>query len=176
MLRFLPTCYWGMAGVLLPLLIREAAGTNTAVAWYLTGSSILASLSQMAVGQAVDRWGFRVPTLGAFVALVLGIGGLALSAQHLWGLYAFGMLAACGAWSLSTLTPTLLAQVTDAGERGRVLGFLQLLWNAGMILGALIGGALVEIVVGMPFLIAAVLNVVALGLAYRFLHLAAKQK
>jgi predicted MFS family arabinose efflux permease len=54
-----------------------------------------------------------------------------------------------------------------------VLGTLNLLWNVGMMTGALIGGALVEVAVGLPFLVAALLNMGAVFLAVSFFRLVA---
>ena len=174
MLRFLPTCYWGMANVLIPLLIKAQAGSNTIVAVYATVSMIIASLAQIITGRAADRWGRRVPTLAAFGALTAGTLGLTLFARTLWGLYAFGILAASAAWSLSTLIPSLVAEASTDAERGRVFGFLHLLWNAGMIVGALIGGALLDIATGLPFAVATLLNLVAIALALTFFRLIAR--
>ena len=175
LLRFLPTCYYGMATVLIPLLINRTARSKTAVAWYATLSLITASLAQVLVGRAADRWGRRGPTLVAFGVLVISAVGLAGSAAHLWSFYTFGVLEACAAWSLSTLTPCLVSDATAVEERGRVLGTLNLLWNVGMMAGALIGGALVEIAVGLPFFVAAWLNLGAIMLAAFFFRLPAVQ-
>jgi MFS family permease len=178
LLRFLPTCYWGMATVLIPLLINRMAGSKTAVALYATISQIMASLAQILVGRAADRWGRRWPTLAAFGTLIVSAIGLAASGRtltraHLWSFYVFGILGACAAWSLSTLTPCLVSDATATEERGRVLGTLNLLWNVGMMTGALIGGALVEVAVGLPFLVAALLNMGAVFLAVSFFRLVA---
>ena len=176
LLRLLPTCYWGMASVLIPLLINRMAGSKTAVALYATISQILASLAQMLVGRAADRWGRRWPTLVAFGTLVFSAIGLASFATHLWSFYTFGVLGACAAWSLSTLMPCLVSDATPIEERGRVLGTLHLLWNVGMMVGSLLGGALVEVAAGLPFFIAALLNLGAVVLAVSFFRLVAPQE
>jgi len=164
-----------MATVLIPLLINRTARSKTAVAWYATLSLITASLAQVLAGRAADRWGRRGPTLVAFGVLVISAVGLAGSAAHLWSFYTFGVLEACAAWSLSTLTPCLVSDATAVEERGRVLGTLNLLWNVGMMVGALLGGALVEIAVGLPFFVAAWLNLGAIMLAAFFFRLPAVQ-
>jgi len=168
LLRFLPTCYWGMVMTLMPLLIKRSAGDNTAVGLYSTVSLIAAALTQLFVGRAADRWGRRIPTLAMLAGVVTAALGLALSAPRLWGLYGFGILGACSAWSLSTLMPSLVADAIVPIERSRALGFVHLAWNAGMILGSLLGGALLDMAVGLPFFIVALLNGGAWLLAYRF--------
>ncbi len=168
LLRFLPTCYYGMISVLNPLLINRLAGTKTAVALYVTLSSILATLAQAAVGWAADRWGSRRPTLAAYSALVAAIVGQGLFARRLWSYYTFGLLGIAAAWSLSTLMPLLVAAATPTEERGRALGALEMLWSLAMIGGSMIGGALLEIAMGLPFAVVAGLNLAAIAVAVSF--------
>jgi MFS family permease len=176
LVRFLPTCYYGMAVVMNPLLINRMAGNKTAVSLYATLSLILATLAQMVTGRAADRWGRRRPTLVAFGVLLISIVGQASFATHLWSFYTFGVLGICAAWSLATLLPSLVSDAAAAEERGRVLGMLEVLWNVGMMVGALIGGTLVEIALGLPFFVAAVLNLGAIVLAVSFFRLVALQE
>jgi len=176
LLRFLPTCYYGMASVLNPLLINRRAGNKTAVALYATLSLVLATLAQMVAGRAADWWGRRRPTLVAFGVLLVSIVGQASLTTYLWSFYTFGVLGICAAWSLATLLPCLVSDATAAEERGRVLGMLEALWNVGMMVGALIGGTLVEVAMGLPFFVTAVLNVGAIVLAVSFFRLVAPQE
>jgi len=175
MLRFLPTCYYGMTMVLLPLLVKRYSGSNTVVALYTTIMLIVASLAQIIAGRAADRWGRRTPTLIAYSTVLAGsVGGIFFS-DTLWGIYVFGILGVSAAWALSTLMPTLVADAAPVEEHGRIFGFLHLLWNGGMIVGALIGGALVEIAVGLPFAITTLSNVGVLALAGLFFRLVNRQ-
>jgi MFS family permease len=176
LLRFLPTCYYGMASVLNPLLINRAAGSKTAVAAYATSSLVMATLAQMVAGQAADRWGRRRPTLVTFGVLIFAILGQAAFAAHLWSFYTFGVLGICAAWSLSTLMPCLVSDATTVEERGRVLGTLDLLWNVGMMVGSMIGGALVGIALGLPFFVTGLLNLGAITLAVYFFRLITSQQ
>ncbi len=168
LLRFLPTLYWGMATLLLPLLINDITGRKTAVALYVTASLILASLSQLVAGYFADRVGSRSPTLIAFSVLTGSILGLALYAEELWGLYLFGILSAAAAWALSTLMPSLVARTSRPQEAGRILGFLVFLWNIAMMVGALIGGMLVTLHPSLPFLLAGLASLGALLIARSF--------
>ncbi len=161
LLRFLPTCYYGVM-TLLPLLIKQQGGSNATVAGYVAVSSIFASLAQLVAGRSADRWGVRIPTQIAFAAILTAICGTILTAQSVWGLYVFGTLGIGAAWSLSTLLPGMVTSAAEPAIRGRVFGLLHLLWTAAMICGTLLGGALLETDVRLPFLIVGVLNVVAL--------------
>jgi MFS family permease len=167
-LRFLPTFYWGMALILLPLLLVAAGASKTTVALYATVSQVCACAGQILVGRIADRHGPKGVTVATFCLLVISILGTALAASRLWGLFVCGTLGTTAAWSLSTLMPTLVARVTERHERGRVLGWVHLWWNLGMILGSLAGGVLYRWGAGWPFFLAALLNLVAIVLVFAF--------
>ena len=79
-----------------------------------------------------------------------------------------GVNRRAAAWSLSTLLPTLVSLVAETHERGRILGFAHLFWNAAMILSALTGGLLFKAGSGLPFLLGAGGNAVAVVLVFSF--------
>ena len=171
MLRFLPTSYWGVASVFIPLWIYGQTESVSLVAWYGTVSQVTASLAQWLAGRVSDRVGRRAPTLASLAVLLLSIVALALAGRHLWGIYVFGTLGACAAWSMSALMPGLASDVANAQERGRVLGLLHLLWNGGMLVGALIGGLLFEWAAEAPFWASAAFGVAALAFGVRLFRL-----
>ncbi len=174
LLRFLPTCYYGVT-TLFPLLIKQQSGSNAAVAGYVTGSMIFASLAQLVAGRMADRQGVRLPTQIAFSAILLAVVGTIFTAQSIWGLYIFGTLGVSAAWALSTLLPGLVTRAAEPEIRGRVFGMLQLLWTIAMALGALIGGSLLDVDFRLPFAIVGVLNIAALILTRAFFQMTAPQ-
>jgi MFS family permease len=167
-MRFLPTLAYGVATVFLPLLLADAGASKTVVAAYVTVSQAVASLAQVVVGRAADRWGGRWPTVLVYAALIASTLGTGLLARSLWGVFAFGTAAAAAAWSLSTLLPGWVAHVTMAAERGRVLGWIHLWWNVAMMLGSMLGGALYDRLPGFAFLLTGALNVFSVPLAFVF--------
>lgn len=175
LLRFLPTCYYGVM-TLIPLLIKQQSGSNIAVAWYVTGSSIFASLAQLLAGRVADRYGVRLPTQIAFGAILLAIVGTIFTGESIWGLYIFGSLGIGAAWALSTLLPGLVTRATEPEIRGRVFGMLHLLWSFAMALGTLLGGNFLEINLGVPFVIVGVLNIIALFLTIPFFQMTAPKE
>ena len=170
-MRFLPTFYWGMALVLIPLLLNDAGATKTEIALYAAASQVIAALAQIATGRTADRRGVRGPTLGVLTALTAGILGIAAAPRQAAALYLFGTLTTAAAWSLSTLLPLWTARVAEPQERGRVLGWVHLWWNAAMIAGSMAGGALIQQWISLPFLIAGALNLAAIPLAIAFFRL-----
>jgi MFS family permease len=173
LMRFLPTFAYGMAGVLIPLLLDSAGATKTTIALYATISQVVAAAAQLLSGRAADRarevrGHVRGPTLVVLALFVAGVFGLAATPGLVPGLFVFGTLAIAAAWSLSTLLPLWVARVTPSPERGRVLGWIHLWWNAAMMAGAMVGGAMVERWPSAPFVIAGVLNLGTIGLAMVF--------
>jgi MFS family permease len=158
LIRFLPTCYYGMSGVLIPLLIYARTGTKISVAAFATTSQVLAMLAQLITGRAADRIGPRVPTLIAMGGVAAAALGQAIFAEQPWGLFAFGCLGMASAWSLSTMMLVLVSGAAASDEQGRVLGALHLVWNLAMVLGAMVGGLLVEVRAGLPFAVAFLLG------------------
>jgi MFS family permease len=152
-------------------LLRDAGADVMGIALYATLSQVLAALAQAAAGRAADRLSLKGATLVVVVSLWLSIAGLGLFSRSLWGVSAFGALSTAAAWSLSVLIPSLVARAAASHERGRVLGWVHLWWNLGMVLGALAGGALIGWRPGAPFWLAAAVNLVTLAMAARFFQL-----
>jgi len=173
MLRFLPTCFWGMAVLLIPLLLSAAGASKSTIALYATISQVCASVGQVAVGRAADRLSCKWVTVGVFSLSVASILGLALFPDRLDSLFALGTLSTTTAWSLSTLMPSLVARGSEPQVRGRVLGWVHLWWNLGMVVGSMAGGVLYRVMPGLPFLVAGGLNAVALTLVFLFFRLVA---
>jgi len=168
-IRFLPTIYYAMLGVLIPLLINRVAGNKSTVALYASASLIVASTAQLAAGRAADRFGRRGPALIGFGTLMLSALGLAAFADELWGLFAFGVLGNAAAWALAALMFCLVSDGVVRAEHGRVFGLLHASWSAAMIAGSLLGGALLRVGVGLPFLVGGLLNGAAVFLVLAYL-------
>jgi MFS family permease len=167
-LRFLPTFCYGMAMVFVPLQLKNAGATNPLIALFATASSLFATLAQLLVGRIADRASWKAPTAAAYA--LLAASSLAIGARpgSLLTVFACGTVGIGAAWSLSTLLPTLVSKVTAASERGRVLGYVHLFWNAAMILSSLAGGYLFETGRGLPLLSGGVASLCAIALLPAF--------
>jgi MFS family permease len=163
-LRSLPTIFYGMLTVLIPLLINSLTGSKLMVAVYGTTNLIVASAAQLLVGKASDRWGARLPTLTAYAAIVLSGLGLAASSSMVWGLFVFGVIGIAAAWSLSTLMYVWVNDGVSKADQPSTFGLLHAVWSLSMISGSLLGGWLVSSMPGLPFLVGGLLNVGSLFL------------
>jgi len=170
-LRFLPTFYYGMALLLIPLLLNDSGASAGTVALYAMVSQAMASLGQVVAGRAADRFGSKGPTLVVFTVLVISILSTGVFFDSLLAVLICGILGITAAWSLSTLMPTLVARATVVAERGRVLGWVHLWWNLGMILGSMLGGAAYALGAGLPFFVAGFANLCAVALALLFFRM-----
>ena len=169
-LRFIPTFYWGMATLLIPLLIYRATQSTVAAATYASVSLLAAAACQLATGRVIDKVGYRIPVLTTICLLTLAAVLSAMFATSVSGLFLAGVLGAAAAWSLATTIPGLVRTVAGEAEQGRVLGLTELVWSLAMVSGNLAGGQLVEFDAGYPFWIAAVLLLPAILVAWRLFH------
>jgi MFS family permease len=167
-LRCLPTFFYGMLVVLIPLLLNQLSGSKVLVAAYGTTNLVVASLAQLAAGRAADRWGARGPSLAAYCVLIAAGLGLALSAGTVWGLYAFGVLGIAAAWSLSTMMFLWVNDGVARGDHPPTFGLLHAVWSLSMIAGSLFGGWFVARLPGLPFLIGGLANLASLFLVFGY--------
>jgi MFS family permease len=158
-LRGLPTLFYGMLTVLIPLLINDLSGNKVTVAAYGTTTLIVASAAQLLAGRAADRWGAHRPTLVAYAALIVSGLGLFLGAGSVEGLFIFGVLGIAAAWSLSTLMYVWVADGIPRDEHPSTFGLLHAVWSLCMIGGSILGGWLVRVTPGLPFLVLGLINI-----------------
>jgi MFS family permease len=152
-LRGLPTLFYGMLIVLIPLSINQLAQSKVTVAAYGTTSLIVASAAQLLAGKAADRWGAFRPTLVAYVILILTGLCLFLGANSLLAVFLFGVLGIAAAWSLSTLMYIWVSDGIPKEDHPATFGLLHAVWSLCMIGGAMLGGWLVRFAPGLPFLV-----------------------
>jgi MFS family permease len=157
-MRSLPTIFYGMLVVLIPLLLNTLSGSKVMVAAYGTATLVVASIAQLLAGRAADRWGARRPTLIAYSIIILAGLGLAASAGTVWGLFAFGVIGVAAAWSLSALMYVWVGDGIPKPEHPATFGLLHAVWSLSMITGSVLGGWFVPAAPGLAFLIAGLLN------------------
>lgn len=167
-LRSLPTIFYGVLMVLVPLLLNELSGSKVLVAAYGTTNLVVASAAQLLAGRSADRWGARVPGLAAYGALIAAGLGLSLTAGTVWGLFGFGVLGIAAAWALATLQYVWVSDGVAKDDHPATFGLLHAVWSLSMITGSVLAGWFAAWLPGMPFLIAGLLNAGSLVLILAF--------
>lgn len=167
-MRSLPTIFYGVLTVLIPLLIHDLTNSKVTVALYGTITLILASGAQLLAGRAADRWGAQRPTSVAYCLLMLSGIGLAVFSGEVWGLFVFGVLGNASAWSLSTMMYVWVNDGIAKEEHPATFGLLHAVWSLSMVSGSLLAGWSASILQGLSFLAPALANFAALFLMGSF--------
>ncbi|MEE2658633.1 MAG: MFS transporter [Candidatus Latescibacterota bacterium] len=151
-LRLCITGFWGMASLLLPLLVFRVSGSAGIAAYYGAVSLAFACACQLLTGALRDRYGRNAPLLVSALGIVVSACGLTLSLNSVIGLFVWGTALTSTAWAVSVLVPGLIDEVAGKTEKSRLVGLGHMVWSTAMVGGSLLGGWLVEIDSRLPFL------------------------
>ena len=152
-LRFAITSFWGMATLVLPLLIFRVSGSVSTAAFYGAVSLASAAVCQLLTGLIRDRWGRTVPLIGSALGIMASAACLTYSTESVRGLFLFGTTLTATAWAVSTLVPALIDEVAGVEEKNRLVGLGHMVWSSAMVTGSLAGGILVEMGTHLPFVV-----------------------
>lgn len=155
-IRLTITSFWGMATLVLPLLVYRASQSASTAAYYGAVSLAVAAAGQLLTGLLRDRLGRTGPLIVSSLGIVVSSACLALYVDSIPGLFVFGTLLTATAWAVSTLIPALIAEVAIEGEKNRLIGLGHMVWSASMVTGSIVGGILVEIGPHLPFVLGVV--------------------
>jgi len=168
-----------------PFYLARALGLDAgSVGLVLSAGPLVAAMTGVPAGRAVDRFGAPRTTLAGLLGIVAGAVGLSMmpAAAGVVG-YVVPIVVITGHYALfQTANNTAVLADVDAGERGVVSGLLNLSRNLGLITGASVMGSVfarasgaadvaaadpAALAAGMraTFVVAAVLVVVALAVA-----------
>jgi MFS family permease len=165
-LRLSITGFWGMASFLLPLLVYRVSNDPSTTAYFTALSLAVACGGQLLTGVLRDRYGRFWPLLIPAAGIVLSAALLGVYTKSLMGLFVFGTALTTTAWAVSTLVPSLIAEVASPEEKSRLVGLGHMAWSTAMVGGSLAGGLLVEIDASLPFFIGAAMAAVGTSCAF----------
>lgn len=157
----------GLIFPILPSLLRDVTGVSD-VAPYVGILAALYALMQFVFAPVLGALSDRI---GRRPVLLISLGGAAVDylflafAPHLWMLFAGRAVAGL----TGANTSVAAAYITDISAdelRARRFGLLNAMFGAGFIVGPILGGALGDYWLRLPFLAAAALNGLNLLLAY----------
>ncbi|HEY8617557.1 TCR/Tet family MFS transporter [Phenylobacterium sp.] len=152
---------FGIMIPILPNLIREMTGGDTAAAseWnvlFATTWGVMQLFFGPMLGMLSDRYGRRPVLLLSLAGL--GVDFLFMAfAPNLWWLFVGRVLNGATAASFSTAN-AYLADVTPPERRAKVFGWMGSAFSFGFLIGPVLGGALGEYDLRLPFLAAAALT------------------
>ena len=153
----------------MPRIVGQLGGL-TLYSWVFSAFLLTQTAATVVFGRLADVYGRRPMLLaGIGVFLVASIAcGLARSME---ALVAFRLLQGVGAGAIQPVAQTVVGDLYDAEERGRVQGALASVWACASLLGPLVGALLVEHV-GWPwiFWVNIPFGLLAAGLFIRNLH------
>jgi MFS family permease len=152
-MRYSITSFWGMVGLVMPLLVYRVSDSEAMAAYYAAVSLAVAAVGQLFTGYMRDRYGQFWPFLIAASGVALSALCLVLFWHSLTGLFIFGTALTTMAWAVSTLLPGMINEVAGPEEKNRMVGLGHMVWSAAMVSGSLIGGVLLEIDPAVPFLV-----------------------
>ena len=145
-MRYMITSFWGMATLLLPLLVSRVGDSISMAAYFAAVSLSVAAGCQLLAGFLGDRY-------GRFWPLMISAGGVVLSGfclgmwwDSLTGLFVFGTALTGTAWAVSTLVPGLINAVATSEEKNRLVGLGHTIWSSAMVSGSILGGLLQTLV------------------------------
>jgi EmrB/QacA subfamily drug resistance transporter len=126
----------------LPTIVGELGGVQH-LSWVITAYMLAATASTPIWGKISDLYG-RKPLFCAAIVVFLAGSVLSGVAQSMGQLIAFRALQGLGAGGLMTLAMTIVADIVEPRERGRYMGYTQVVFLAASVVGPLVGGLLVD--------------------------------
>ena len=152
---------------LLPYVAEHYGAGGFTVGLILTTSAVSTTLAAPIWGSVSDRLGRkRIVLISQLVSLA---GYIALAtASSLAMLFVARAIAGFGGGNLA-VTQSYIADVTGERDRGRAYALFGVLFGTGIVLGPVLGGFLIRFGFGVPFAVAAGIELVTIGLTLRFL-------
>lgn len=124
--------------LLLPIYGREIGASTVEIGLFFSAFSLMTVLMRPVIGRAVDRFGRRP-------LLVLGLAGYAATwasfafIDQVWGIITARILQGISSSFVWLTAYTIVADLTDAGGRGRAFGSVAQASTRGSIVGAFLG-------------------------------------
>ncbi len=128
----------------LPVMVQDLHATLVSMIWVIMGYTLVSTACLLVFGRIADMFGrVRMYNLG-FV--VFTIASLFCGLSHSGGqLIAARLVQGVGSAMLMVNSMAIITEAFPSTERGMALGMNSVIWNAGAILGPLVGGVLLSV-------------------------------
>lgn len=150
----------GLVIPVMPTLMHELNISGTTMGYLVAMFALFQLISSPIAGRWVDQYG-RKPmiiiglTIFAISEFIFGIG------KSVPVLFFSRMLGGCSAAFIMPAVTAFIADITSDNERSKALGYMSAAINTGFIIGPGIGGFLAELHTRLPFIVAAILGLIA---------------
>jgi len=139
---FLAAMEMTVVATAMPTAVGDLGGLHL-YAWAFSAYMLTATVSIPIHGKLADLRG-RKPVMLAGIALFLA-GSMACGrARSMEGLVAFRALQGLGAGAIQPMALTIVGDLFDVRERGRMQGLFGAVWGVAGLVGPLLGGAIVQ--------------------------------
>ncbi len=152
---------------LLPYVAQHYGARGFTVGLLLTMSAVASTIAAPIWGSVSDRLGRKRIVLISQMVSLAGYVALA-TASSLAMLFVARAVAGFGGGNLG-VTQSYIADVTAEPDRDRAYALFGVLFGVGIVLGPVLGGFLIRFGFGVPFAVAASIELVTIGLTLRFL-------
>lgn len=153
----------------IPQVVADLGG-YTQFSWVFSAYLLTQTVTIPIYGKLADLYG-RKPVLMTGALIFLAGSALCAAAWNMPSLIVFRALQGVGAGAVQAIVSTLAGDLYDLTERGRVQGWLSVVWGVSAIVGPTLGGAFAEYSTWRwIFLINLPIGALALALIGRFLH------
>lgn len=160
----------GLIFPILPRLLEEVAHSSAIAPLYgamLAVYALMQFVLSPVLGALSDRYGRRRVLLASLAGAALDYLVMALTGQ-VWILFVGRAIAGATAANMAVAV-AYITDISSEKERAQRFGYLHAVFGIGFIIGPVLGGALGEIWIRAPFLLAAALNAINFAFALFFL-------
>ncbi|HIP25499.1 MAG TPA: MFS transporter [Archaeoglobus profundus] len=155
----------GMVYSILPIYISEELKASKVVVGALfTSGALTGVITSILIGKLSDMFGRKIFIILSQISFALV---MLLYSFIDYFMYAFPIHILEGfAWaSISTIAPTYIADLTRKNERGKSMGFYNMIWSLGWVIGPILGGILAELF-GFRLMLRSAFIMLTLGLIF----------
>lgn len=155
---------YGLVAPALPVFARSFDVGVTAASFVVSAFAVFRLVFAQASGRLVGRFGELPVYLTGLGIVAVSTGACAFAADY-WQLLVFRSLGGIGSTMFTVSSISLLVRLAPESMRGRASGLWATGFLMGNVTGPLVGGGLIAISLRAPFVIYAVMLLVALGLS-----------
>ena len=160
----------GMVYSILPIYISEELKANKVIVGALfTSGALTGVITSILIGKLSDIFGRQFFIILSKISFALVMLLYSLIDHYI---YAFPIHILEGfAWAtINTIAPTYIADLTRKDERGQSMGFYNMIWSLGWVIGPILGGVLAELF-GFRLMLRFAFIMITLGLTFLILIL-----